>query len=215
MYSYGNLTNGIYLLENFRYKGRTVVEMELDRETGEFHDRLSDAKIGPRPYVNYLLEDDDDDQWFFGYSGLGSYTQAEWDKTRTALAASGKYSPDNLAYICISPDGQGGLALVVNKWYGADEIHFHMEMKKVSNDEIALRYTGHEMSGRDFSFYDAGMRHIVDAMAKQDIWTTYRITYKEGNAMNPKGFVLTDKSNPDNSYYFEPNFRYYHYSIWE
>ena len=56
---------------------------------------------------------------------------------------------------------------------------------------------------------------FVDAMAKQDIWTTYRITYKEGNAMNPKGFVLTDKSNPDNSYYFEPNFRYYHYSIWE
>lgn len=215
MYSYGNLTNGIYLLENFTYKGTTVVEMDLDKETGEFHDRLSDTKIGPRPYVDYLFEDNDDDQWFFGYSGLGSATRAAWDEARTALTAGGKYSPDNLAYICISPDGQGGLDLVVNKWYGADEMHFVMEMKKLANDRIAFRYTGRETSGRDFSFYDAGMKPIVDAFARQDVWTTYKITYKEGNAMNPRGFIFTDEGNPDNSYYFEPNFRYYHYSIWE
>ena len=150
-----------------------------------------------------------------GYSGLGSATRAAWDEARTALTAGGKYSPDNLAYICISPDGQGGLDLVVNKWYGADEMHFVMEMKKLANDRIAFRYTGRETSGRDFSFYDAGMKPIVDAFARQDVWTTYKITYKEGNAMNPRGFIFTDEGNPDNSYYFEPNFRYYHYSIWE
>lgn len=215
MYSYGNLTNGIYLLENFEYKGTTVVEMELNKETCEFVDKLTGAKIGPRPFCDYLLEDDNDDSWFFGYSGLGSYTKGEWDKTREELAASGKYSPDDLHYICLHPDGKGGMSLLVNEWHGNDECYYQMELRKVSDDEIAVRYTGKETSGRDFSFYDAGLKYIVDAFATQDSWRTYKITYKEGNAMMPTGFIFTDESNPDNSYYFEPYFRYYHYSIWE
>lgn len=215
MYSYGNLTNGIYLLENFHYKGKTVVEMHLDRETGEFTDSLSGAKIGPKPLVDYLLYADSDDSWFFGYSGLGAWTKGQWDLMRQAMSAGGLFSPDNFYNITLLNEGGGQLVLVVNKWYGSDEIHFRMEMKKVSDTEIALRYTGKEMSGRDFSFYDAGFKYVVDALAKRDSWTTYKITYKEGNPMNPTGLIFTDESNPDNSYYFEPNFRYYHSSIWE
>mgnify|MGYP002521580955 FL=1 len=215
MYSYGNLTNGIYLLENFKYKGHTVVEMHLNKTTGEFFDPVSGAKIGPKPLADYLLNDDSDDNWFFGYSGLGSWTQSQWDKMRQALSASGKFNPDDFHNITLANEGNGQVVLLLNEWYGNDEIHFHMEMKKVSDDEIAFRYTGMEMSGRDFSFYDAGLKYLVDAVAKQDRWTTYRVSYKSGNPMNPSGLIFTDESNPDNSYYFETNFRYYHDSIWE
>ena len=105
--------------------------------------------------------------------------------------------------------------LVINKWYGIDEVHYPLELKKISNDEIAIRRCGEETSGRDFSFYDAGMKYIVDALAKTDTWTTYKMTFRDGSALSPNGFVLTDESNPDNSYYIEPNFRYFHTSIWD
>lgn len=215
MYSYGNLTNGIYLLENFEYKGNTVVEMELNKQTGEFVDKVTGSKIGPKPLADYLYKDDSDDNWFFGYSGLGSWTKTQWDNMRQAMNESGIYSPDRLYNITLHPEGDGQIVLMLNEWYGNDEIHFHMDMKRVSDNELAFRYTGMEMSGRDFSFYDAGLKHLVDAFAKQDGWTTYKISYKNGNPMNPSGFIFTDESNPDNSYYFEQYFRYYHNSIWE
>ncbi len=215
MYSYGNLTNGIYLLENFEYKGNTVVEMELNKQTGEFVDKVTGSKIGPKPLADYLYKDDSDDNWFFGYSGLGPWTKTQWDNMRQAMNESGIYSPDRLYNITLHPEGDGQIVLMLNEWYGNDEIHFHMDMKRVSDDELAFRYTGMEMSGRDFSFYDAGLKHLVDAFAKQDGWTTYKISYKNGNPMNPSGFIFTDESNPDNSYYFEQYFRYYHNSIWE
>lgn len=215
MYSYGNLTNGIYLLENFEYKGNTVVEMELNKQTGEFVDKVTGSKIGPKPLADYLYKDDSDDNWFFGYSGLGPWTKTQWDNMRQAMNESGIYSPDRLYNITLHPEGDGQIVLMLNEWYGNDEIHFHMDMKRVSDTELAFRYTGMEMSGRDFSFYDAGLKHLVDAFAKQDGWTTYKISYKNGNPMNPSGFIFTDESNPDNSYYFEQYFRYYHNSIWE
>jgi hypothetical protein len=215
LYSYGNLTNGIYLLENFKYKNTTTVEMLLDTVTGQFSDPRSTAVIGPRPYADYLIQDADYESWFYGYSGLGTYAKTEWDKTKKALNASGKISANNMVYICFSTDGKGGMDLVFNMWYGSDEVHFPMLLRKVSDDEIAIRYTGKETSGRKYSFYDAGLKYIVDALAKKDTWTTYKITYKSGTPMMPNGFILTDESNAANSYYFEPNFRYYHNSIWE
>jgi hypothetical protein len=215
MYSYGNLTDGIYLLENIKYKNSTIVEMKLNETTGEFKDRYSDAKIGPRPYADYLMQDADYETWFFDYSGLGTYTKGEWDKAKTALDASGNTKSSNMVYICFSTDGKGGMDLVFNMWYGSDEVHFPMQLKKVSNDEIAIKYTGKETSGRSYSFYDSGLKYIVDALAKKDTWTTYKITYKSGTPMTPQGFILTDESNADNSYYFEPNLRYYHQSIWD
>jgi hypothetical protein len=186
MYSYGNLTNGIYLLENFKYKNTTVVEMLLDSVTGQFSDPRSTAVIGPRPYADYLIQDADYDQWFYGYSGLGTYAKTEWDKTKKALNASGKMSANSMVYICFSTDGKGGMDLVFNMWYGSDEVHFPMLLRKVSDDEIAIRYTGKETSGRKYSFYDAGLKYIVDALAKKDTWTTYKITYKSGTPMMPK-----------------------------
>lgn len=215
MYSYGNLTNGIYLLENFVYKGKTVVEMNLDRKTGRYTDRNGQAIIGPMPLVSYLLDDDSDDRWFFGYSGLGDYTKGEWEKARKALDESGKLKSTDLANITFHPDGKGGMSLLVNEWYGDGEIYYHIELKRLADDRIAMRYTGHEMTGLGYSPYAEGLKYIVDALAKTDSWTTYKITYKEGNPMSPSGFVFTDESNPGNSYYFEPNFRYYHNSIWE
>ena len=215
LYSYGNLIDGIYLIENFVYKNTTVVEMKLDKEKGEFRAINSDAKIGPKPYVEYLTKSDDDDQWFWGYSGLGSYTCQEWDKAKAAVDASGLFTSSSLKTINLMPDGKGGLDVVVNKWYGDGEIHYDIEMKKVSGDEVAFRYTGQETSGLGYSPYDAGLKYIIDALAKKDVWTTYKITFKEGTPLIPSGFILTDESNPDNSYYFEPNFRYYHNSIWD
>jgi hypothetical protein len=215
MYSYGNLTNGIYLLENFKYKNTCIVEMNLDESTGEFKDINSDSKIGPRPFVNYLIEDKSDDPWFFGYSGLGSYTQTEWNKSKDLMKEKGIVNPNNQIYICLHPDGHGGVSLMFNEWYGSDEVTYPIEMKKVSNNELAFRWTGKESSGRAYSFYDNGYKYIVDAFAKTDSWTTYKITYKSGNAMSPVSFIFTDESNPDNSICFEQNFRYYHNSIWK
>jgi len=215
MYSYGNLTNGIYLLENFQYKNTTIVEMILDEEKGEFIDVASNAKIGPKPYIDYLTKSDDDEPWFWGYSGLGSYAKLEWNKAREAIDASGKFKSADLANISLQPDGNGGLDLVLNKWYGSGEFHYVMEMKKISDNEVAFRYTGKDTSGLSYSYYDAGVKYIVDAFAKQDCWTTYKISFKDGTPMVPNGFILTDESNADNSYYFEPNFRYYHGSIWD
>lgn len=215
MYSYGNLTNGIYLLENFKYKNTTVVEMHLNEETGEFLDPRSEAKIGPMPLIYYLTKSDSDEPWFWGYSGLGDYTKKEWDKAREAINASGLFTTHDMGNISLTPDGKGGLDLVYNKWYGSGEVHYEMEMKKVSDDEVAFKYTGKETSGLTYSCYDTGMKYIIDAFAKKDSWTTYKISYKEGNPMMPEGFILTDESNTDNSYYFEPGFRYYHSCIWD
>ncbi|MCF0199175.1 MAG: DUF4302 domain-containing protein [Bacteroidaceae bacterium] len=216
LYSYGNLTNGIYLMENFVYKGVTVVEMQLDFTSGEFTDIHGKAKIGPKPFSDYLCVMEDYDNWFFGYSGLGTWTQGEYEKLRTAMDESGtNYSSKSWVYQCFYPHANGTLDLVFNMWYGADEVTFPLDIKKVDNTHIALRWTGKERSGRSFSFYDMGLKYAVDAIAKQDDWTTYEISSREGNPMNPVGFELTDVSNPDNSIYFEKNFRYYHGSIWE
>ena len=65
MYSYGNLTTGIYMMENIKYKGTTVVEFNLDKVTGTFHDPRSGAKIVGRPLTDYLMKDDSYDNWFF------------------------------------------------------------------------------------------------------------------------------------------------------
>lgn len=215
MYSYGNLTDGIYLLENFKYKNTTVVEMKLDEKTGEFHDINSSAKIGPKPLIEYLTKSDSDEPWFWGYSGLGTYTKEQWNKAKEAIDASGKFSSNDMANISLAPDGKGNLNLVFNKWYGSGEVHYKMDMKKISDNEVAFRYTGTETSGLSYSPYDAGMKYIIDTFAAKDKWTTYKISFKSGNPMMPSGFILTDESNAGNSYYFEPDFRYYHNSIWE
>lgn len=215
MYSYGNLVDGIYLMENVKYKNTTVVEMALDRETGIFTDPRSGAKIQGRSLTDYFIVDSDYDNMFFGYSGLGTYTQKEWDKARSAIDASGKFSSGSLVYINFEPYGDGTMDLVINKWYGSDEVHYPMELKKISEDEIAVRRTGPETSGRDFSFYDSGLKYIVDVFAKTDSWTIYKITHREGTGMKPVGLELTDVSNPENSYYIEDSFRYYHSSIWD
>jgi len=214
LYSYGNLTNGIYLLENFKYKNTTVVEMNLDTISGEFICPRTGSKIGPKPLVNYFVVDTEDDNFFFGYSGLGSWTKGEWDKAKTALNKS-KYKASNLVYIGLLPNGDGTMDLVFNKWYGDGEIHFPLEVKKVSNDEFAVRRTGDETSGLGYKVYDLGLNYIVDAFASKDEWKTYKITFRSGNAMVPSGLEITDESNPDNSIYFETNFRYYHQSIWD
>lgn len=215
MYSYGNLTGGIYLLEHFKYKNTTVVEMKLDTISGEFHSLYSNAKIGAMPFINYLIKSNDDEPWFWGYSGLGSYTKNEWDKARDAINASGKIKAEDLVYINLMPDGKGCLDLVVNKWYGDGEVHFAMEMKKVSDNEVAFKYTGRETSNLGYTYYDLGLKYIIDAFARRDTWTTYKISYKDGTPMQPNGFILTDKSNSGNSYYFEPDFHYSHTSIWD
>jgi hypothetical protein len=100
-------------------------------------------------------------------------------------------------------------------WYGSGEIHFPMEMKKISNDEIAVKWTGKESHGLGFNVYNAGFKYFVDAFASKDEWRTYRITARTGSKMSPGELMLTDESNPDNSIYFPTNHRYYHYSIWE
>lgn len=215
MYSYGTLTTGIYLLENFEYKGTTVVEMNLDKASGTYTDVNGKAKIAPKPLVDYILKSDDYDQWFFGYSGLGSWTKGQWDLAKDAFNAAGHMTADDLHYIGFVPDGQGGMQLLINKWFGSGEIYYDLELRKVSDDEFAVRYTGKETTGMGHSPYADGLSYIVDAFAKTDSWTTYKITFKEGNPMSPSGIVWTDESNPDNSIYFETNFRYNHYSIWE
>ena len=215
MYSYGNLTTGIYMMENIKYKGTTVVEFNLDKVTGTFHDPRSGARIVGRPLTDYLMKDDSYDNWFFGYSGLGAYSKGEWDKMREAIDASGLLTSQNIISINFEPYADGTMDLVINKWYGIDEVRYPMELRKVSDSEIAIRRNGEETSGRDFSFYDAGLKYLVDAFAKSDSWTTYKITHRIGNSMQPNGFELTDEANPGNSYYVEPNFRYFHASMWE
>ena len=146
---------------------------------------------------------------------MSPWLQGEWDKAKNALKKSGKYNPDNLAYVCLSTDGFGHLELIFNMWYGSGEIHYPMEMKKENNDEISVRWTGEEKHGLNVNLYDAGFKYFVDAFASKDEWRTYKISARSGSIMSPGEFQLTESSNPDNWFYFPNNFRYYHYSIWE
>ncbi len=216
MYSYGPLVDGIYMMENIVYKDRTVVEFTLDRESGIFEDKVggSGAKIIGLPLCDYFLTKENNDVWFFGYSGLGTYTQGEWDKMKETLNASGNFSADWLHNITFDCDGNGGVRLIINMWY-VEQITYPLEAKRISDDEIAFRWTGEEICSCDFSFYDSGMKYLLDALAKKDGWTNYKISFREGNSMNPAGFELTQVDNPTNSIYFETNFRYYHDSIWD
>ena len=215
LFSYGNLIGGIYFLEPIEYKGHIIKEMHINSDKSGYDDICGNAWIIPKPFANYFMQDEEYDRYFFGYMALGSYTKGEWDKAKDALKKSGKYNPDNLAYVCLSTDGFGGLELIFNMWYGSGEIHFPMEMKKISNDEIAVKWTGKESHGLGFNVYDAGFKYFVDAFASKDEWRTYRITARSGSKMSPGELMLTDESNPDNSFYFPTNHRYYHYSIWE
>jgi hypothetical protein len=215
MYSYGNLVGGLYFLENISYKGKTIVEMKLDPETGTFYDPLTQAKIIGTPLADYFFNADYEDNLYWGYSALGSWTKQQWDLAREDIGKARKFSANSLVYINFMPDGNGSLHLIVNKWYGADEVHYHFLVKKLADNRIALQYTGHETSGRSWSFYDNGLKRIVDAIAPQGTWTNYTVSFRSGNAMQPSELILTDESNPDNSFYFPTNFHYYHYSIWE
>ena len=215
LYSYGNLIGGLYMLEPIEYKGNIIKEFKLNSDKSGYEDINGLAYIIPKPLANYFLQDEEYDSRFFGYSSLSPWLQGEWDKARNAINASGRQKADDLHYICISTDGHGNLDLVVNMWFGSDEVHYPMELKKVSNDEIAVRWTGKETSGRSYSFYNMGYKYIVDAFASKDEWRTYKITPNTGSKMSPGEFQLTDESNPDNWFYFPTNFRYYHYSIWE
>ncbi len=215
LYSYGNLVGGLYFLEPIEYKGHIIKEMKITLEKDGYVDIHGQAMIIPKPFANYWLYDEESDSRFFGYSALGTWTQGEWDKARDAINKSGKQRADDLHYITLATDGFGGLELIVNSWFGSDEVHYPMELKKISNDEIAVRWTGKETSGRSYKFYDIGYKYIVDAFASKDEWRTYRISARTGSKMSPGEFQLTEESNPDNSIYFPTNFRYYHYSIWE
>ena len=90
-----------------------------------------------------------------------------------------------------------------------------MEMRKISNDEIAIRWTGEEHHGLGVNLYEAGFRYFVDALATKDEWRTWRISAQTGSVMSPGELKLTDEQNPDNSFYFPTYFRYYHQSIWD
>ncbi|MBR0526356.1 MAG: DUF4302 domain-containing protein [Prevotella sp.] len=215
LYSYGNLVGGLYFLEPIEYKGHIIKEMKITAEKDGYEDIHGQARIIPKPFANYWIYDEENDSRFFGYSALGTWTQAEWDKARNAINKSGKQKADDLHYITLATDGFGGLDLIINSWFGSDEVHYPMEMKKMSNDEIAVKWTGKETSGRSYKFYDIGYKYIVDAFASKDEWRTYKISARSGSVMSPGEFQLTEESNPDNSIYFPTNFRYYHYSIWE
>jgi hypothetical protein len=215
LYSYGNLVGGLYFLEPIEYKGHIIKEMKITPEKDGYVDIHGQASIIPKPFANYWIYDEEYDSRFWGYSSLSPWLQGEWDKARDALRKSGKYNPDNLAYVCLSTDGFGGLELIFNMWYGSGEIHYPMEMKKISNDEIAVRWTGKENHGLGVNLYDAGFKYFVDAFASKDEWRTWRISARTGSKMSPGEFQLTDAANPDNWFYFPTNHRYYHYSIWE
>lgn len=214
-FSYCNLTHGVYMLENIVYKGITVKELELNADGSGFTDLNKKAIIGPKPFYSYFWGNFEDDGTFTGYSNLGSYTKGEWDKMRSALKKSGKYNPDNLAYCLLEPNGEGKISLMFNKWYGDGEICFDCDIKKISNDEVAVHYTGTERSGLGINCYNAGFKYAVDAFAPKDGWRVYKITNAGGNAMNPEGFVWTDEANPDNSFAMPTNWHYYHYSVWD
>lgn len=215
MYSYGNLTNGIYMMEPIQYKGVTIRDFALDRETGIYTNDETGAVIKGKPLADYLYNSTDYDNWFFGYSGLGPYTAAEWDLAKADMEASPNLSPSNMANINFMPYGNGTMDLVFNIWYGDGEIHYPMQLRKDADDLLSVKWTGEENSGLPFKYYDNGCKRIVDAFARTDKWTSYKISFREGNSMNPVGFELTDTENPGNSYYIENNFRYYHSSIWE
>ena len=215
LYSYGNLVGGLYFLEPIEYKGHIIKEMKITEEKDGYVDIHGQARIIPKPFANYFMEDAEYDSRFFGYSCLGSYTQGEWDKAKTALTESGKYDPNGLAYVCLSTDGRGNIELIFNMWYGSGEIHYPMEMKKLSNDEIALRWTGEETHGLGIDLYEAGFKYFLDCIASKDEWKTFKVSARSGSKMSPSELQLTDVSNPDNSIYFGTNWRYYHYSIWE
>lgn len=215
LYSYGNLVGGIYFLEPIEYKGVMVREMHINADQSGYDDINGQAYIIPKPFASYFMQDEEYDSRFWGYSSQGTYTQGEWDKAKNALKRSGKYNPDNLVYVCLSTDGKGNIDLIFNMWYGSGEIHYPLEMKKVSNDEIALRWTGKETHGLGVDLYEAGFKYFVNCIAPKDEWKTFRISPRSGSKMSPGEFQLTDVSNPDNYFYFPTNFRYYHQSIWD
>ena len=92
---------------------------------------------------------------------------------------------------------------------------YPLEMQKISNDEIALRWTGKENHGLGVNLYEAGFKYFVDCIAPKDEWKTFSISPRSGSKMSPGELQLTDESNPDNYFYFPTNFRYYHQSIWD
>ena len=214
LYSYGNLVGGLYFLEPIEYKGITVREMHINADKSGYDDVNGKAFIIPKPMANYFVEDEEYDSRFWGYSCCGPWTKGEWDKARTALDAS-NYTSDKLVYMCLSSDGHGNLELVVNMWYGAGEIHFPLELRKVDNEHIALRWTGTETSGLGYGIYDLGFKYILDAIAPKDEWKTFLVTSQGGSKMSPSELTLVDESNADNWFFFGTNWRYYHYSIWD
>lgn len=214
MYTYGNLVNGIYLMENIEYKGKIIQEMALDDDKGGYTDKLTGARIIPRPYCNYFINDvDDNDDKFFGYSCLGDWTKGEWDKMKAALDNS-QYASSNLNNITFNPAGNGKIVLTVNMWYGDGEIHFPFEIRKAGMDKIQLKYTGMEHSGLGYTIYDLGFKYVIDAIASKDEWRTYKIVPTQGSLLSPGVFQLIDEANPDNSILFKLNFRYY-YGFWD
>lgn len=201
-------------MEPILYKGKTIVSFDLDKETGMYTNSISGAVIKGKPLADYLYNGTDYDNWFFGYSGLGKYSASEWDAAKTDLEASPNLNPSNMANIAFMPYGNGTMDLVMNMWYGDGEVHFPMQLRRDADDVLSVKWTGEEISGLPYKYYDNGCKRIVDAFAKKDKWTTYKISFREGNAM-VVGFELTDMDNPSNSYFIETNFRYYHTSIWE
>lgn len=215
LYSYGNLTDGLYMMEPIHYKNTTVVDFKLDRESGIYTNAHTGVVIKGKPLVDYLYRGEDYDNWFFGYSGLGDFPAGEWDAAKPEIEAAGKFGVNNLMSINFMPYGNGTMDIVVNMWYGDGEIHFPMVLRRDADDQISIKWTGDENSGLTYKYYENGLKRIIDAFAKKDSWTSYKISFTEGNSMNPVGFMLTDVNNPDNSYYIENNYRYYHTSIWE
>ena len=214
LYSYGNLIGGIYLLEPIDYKGYTIREFKLNADKSGYDDVNGLAYIIPKPMADYFITDEEYDSRFWGYSCCGPYTQEEWDKARAALNRS-RYNSSNLVYMCLSSDGHGNIELVVNMWYGSGEIHFPLEMKKVDNDHIALKWTGEETSGLGYKIYPLGFNYILDAIAPKDEFKTFSVSSQGGSKMSPSELTLIDESNPDNWFFFGTNWRYYHQSIWD
>ena len=215
LYSYGNLVGGLYFLEPIEYKGKIIKEMHINADKSGYDDINGLASIIPKPMADYFWTDEEYDSRFWGYSCCGPDTKAEWDKAKDALSKSGKYNPNNLVYICLKTDGKGNIELVVNMWYGSGEIHFPMEMKRVDNDHIALKWTGKETSGLGYTIYDLGFKYILDGIAPKDDFKTFLVSSQGGSKMSPSELTLIDESNPNNWFFFGTNWRYYHSSIWD
>lgn len=214
LYSYGNLIGGIYMLEPIEYKGNIIKEFKLNADKSGYDDVNGLAYIIPKPMADYFWTDEEYDSRFWGYSCLGPDTKKEWDKARTALDAS-RYKSNTMVYICLKSDGHHNIELVVNMWYGSGEIHFPLEMKRVDNDHIALKWTGKETSGLGYTIYDLGFNYILDAIAPKDDFKIFRVSSQGGSKMTPSELTLIDESNPDNWFFFGTNWRYYHSSIWD